>query len=245
MHKSAIVSLFVILFVMLLTSVYYVGQGVIEKQIAAVSATVTTMSKSQAESEVRSIYSVCLGRTPDSGGLKHYTDRLMNGESVSRIKSDICNSPEAEKYNQKNSSNKNTTTSSKTSSNSSYEQQIANVYRICLKREPDASGLKTYTDLLKNGKSINDVANIVCSSPEAKKVGTSQYDINAVKNLFSSNNKDSSTKDQLLKLGLITSAAGAVPILANTVGQPALVAPAVPLGIITGTGYLIKKVFGW
>ncbi len=232
MKKVLIISLFVILLVCLLTSVYFVGRGVIENQTAAVALAATGMSKAQAESEVKSIYSVCLGRTPDSGGLKNYSEKLMNGESVNKVKSDICNSPEAQKYNNssKNTSGNNSTSNAK----SSYEQQIATVYRVCLKREPDAGGLKTYVNMLENGKSINDVTKAVCSSPEAVKVGTTQYDISAVNNLFKDGNKQIS-KDDLLKIGLISG----IPV-ASTVS-----AASIPLGIIAGSSYIVKKVFGW
>ena len=91
-----------------------------------------------AERAVRSAYRDILGRDPDDNGLRTYRDRLMSqGWTEDRLRDELRRSPE---FRQRD-----------------VEALVRKIYREVLGRDPDPSGLTTYTRRLQGGMSESEL----------------------------------------------------------------------------------------
>ena len=89
------------------------------------------------------LYQSVLGRRVDKDGLKTYSRALAEGWSMSRVRRDLANSPEA-------------------------ELALHNIYRDLLARNADPEGLATYRDRLKEGWGLYRIRLDVATSSEAR-----------------------------------------------------------------------------
>ena len=92
----------------ILTAIFILLLTVFSINISSVEA----MSRSEAESAVRRAYQQCLGRNPESSGLNHHVNIILNGKRASEVHQDICKSEEARRF---ATSGTSSTTSSTTS----------------------------------------------------------------------------------------------------------------------------------
>ena len=101
--------------------------------------------------QVKDHYRAVLGRDPEQAGFDHWVKARKDG-SVSDVQltKNFFNSAEFKGL------------------NLSDEEKITRVYRSVLGREPDAGGLKSWTDQLKGGKPIDQIIDGFYNSPERK-----------------------------------------------------------------------------
>lgn len=92
---------------------------------------------------VDDLYQEVLGRDADRAGLRTYRRFIEQGWSLSRVRSALASSPEA-------------------------EQIINSIYRQYLGRDADPGGLSTYRGFLDRGWSMEQVRRAVAESPEAR-----------------------------------------------------------------------------
>ncbi len=92
---------------------------------------------------VDELYQEVLGRDADRAGLRTYRRFIEQGWSLSRVRSALASSPEA-------------------------EQIINSIYRQYLGRDADPGGMDTYRGFLDRGWSMDQVRRAVAESPEAK-----------------------------------------------------------------------------
>jgi hypothetical protein len=123
------------------------------------------ISRSEAERAVRNAYNECLGRNPDSGGLNHHVNIIMNGKAAHEVRKDICKSEEAQRFKEQRNSSSNTSADNK---RAEAERLVRNAYSSCLGRSPETSGLNHHVNLILNGKSSSQVRKDICNSQEAK-----------------------------------------------------------------------------
>ncbi len=116
------------------------------------------MSKKEAESVVIEVYKKCLKRSPDASGMAEYTNRLMYSKSEKWVETDVCTSAEAL---EKNGGEPIVTDNTKLKTDTS--SVIKRVYLECLRRNPDASGMSTYSRMLANGKSESWLKKELCN----------------------------------------------------------------------------------
>lgn len=100
---------------------------------------------------VRKIYREVLGRDPDPSGLATYVRRLEGGMSEAELRADLKRSGEKAALDARNA--------------------VIRAYREVLRREPDPSGLETYTKLiLERGWDENRVRETLRNSDEFKRL---------------------------------------------------------------------------
>lgn len=164
----------------------------LEKQASApsVPAVVGANSVGQSsviEDQIKKLYQVYLGRAPDLGGLKYYSDLQKSGTPISIIELSIRNSSEAQIRqiyisNLKHepslgrmsfllgqlNSGKATLASITLSLREEAEFSLVVAYLDFLKRDPDQSGLNKWIEEVKTGQvSIQQAVHIIKVSPEA------------------------------------------------------------------------------
>jgi hypothetical protein len=103
----------------------------------------SNLNKVEIGREINRIYFEVLGRRLDRSGLQTYINRVDDGWSFERVRSDIAKSQEA-------------------------KNAVNQVYQEVLGRSADSSGLNTYTRKLGEGWSLNDVRRDLQRSDEAR-----------------------------------------------------------------------------
>lgn len=92
------------------------------------------LSRSQIESRIDRLYLDILGRRADRGGLRGYSDRVINDNwDFTRVRRELARSAEA-------------------------RQAIDRLYREILGRRADEQGLRFYQNALERGMSLNQVS---------------------------------------------------------------------------------------
>jgi len=102
---------------------------------------------------VRRAYEDILGRDPDPGGLRSYTDKMIReGWSERDVREALRNSPEYASMDRRTAS---------------ADRIIERAYREILGREPDPSGMESYRrNIIENGWDEQDVRRALLRSPE-------------------------------------------------------------------------------
>ena len=95
------------------------------------------------ENRITQLYREVLSRNPDRGGLRTYTQRVLDGWDYRRVRRDLARSPEA-------------------------RDRINQLYREILGRNADRGGLRNYQRHLENGWSLRQVREELIRSPEAR-----------------------------------------------------------------------------
>ena len=105
------------------------------------------------EAIVTRAYQDILGRDPDPGGLRSYTDKVIReGWSERDVREALRNSPEYASMDHRRAS---------------ADRIIERAYREILGREPDPSGMETYRrNIIENGWDEQDVRRALLRSPE-------------------------------------------------------------------------------
>ena len=98
---------------------------------------------SEIENRIAQLYREVLGRNPDRGGLRTYTQRVLDGWDYRRVRRDLARSREA-------------------------RDRINQLYWEILGRNADRGGLRTYQRHLENGWSLRQVREELRRSPEAR-----------------------------------------------------------------------------
>jgi len=117
-----------------------------EQRQAAPSSSGSSGSSAPAErpstqEEIAKAYRDLLGREPDEGGLRHYTEKVASGESIEQIRSNISSGNEA---------------------------FLRDAYQSGLGREPDKGGKQHYMRQLQEGRSREDILKEIRESEEAR-----------------------------------------------------------------------------
>jgi hypothetical protein len=102
------------------------------------------------EAFIRGLYTSVLGRAPDAGGLTHWGNLLHSGMTRTEVEGLIRSSGEAQAANQ---------------------AYVSQLYQTLLGREPDASGLATWTGAMQQGMSRAEVERLIKATPEGKARG--------------------------------------------------------------------------
>ena len=102
---------------------------------------------------VRRAYEDILGREPDPGGLRSYTDKMIReGWSERDVREALRNSPEYASMDRRTAS---------------ADRIIQRAYREILGRDPDPSGMDSYRrNIIENGWDEQDVRRALLRSPE-------------------------------------------------------------------------------
>ena len=101
--------------------------------------------------QIGDLYRQYLGRSPDPGGLTNYVNLLNSGRSLDQIARDLQQSPEGRAYASRNAPGR--------------AQQIGDMYRQYLGRNPDQGGLQHYVT---SGRSIDQIRQDLIGSPEGR-----------------------------------------------------------------------------
>jgi hypothetical protein len=103
----------------------------------------SNLGRGEIAREINRIYFEVLGRRIDRSGLETYVNRVQDGWSLDRVRSDIAKSQEA-------------------------KSAINQLYVEVLGRSADSSGLNTYANKLVEGWSLNDIRRDLQRSAEAR-----------------------------------------------------------------------------
>jgi len=108
----------------------------------------------QVESKISEYYQKYLNREPDSNGLSHYKQIVLEGNSLEWVEEQIKNSHEAQivKF------------------RSEVKPDLAEFYTKYLERDLDHEGLNYFSQMMLEGKSLEWVENEINHSPEAQVV---------------------------------------------------------------------------
>lgn len=99
------------------------------------------------------IYTSELGRAPDPGGLEYYIGEIQKGRTADDIRGEISASAEGRAFDARNPAD-----------------VVSTLYQRELGREADPSGLQTYTNLLAQGKTAEDIRQALNLSEEGRTV---------------------------------------------------------------------------
>lgn len=97
------------------------------------------------------IYTSELGRAPDEGGINFYLSEMQKGKTPDQIRAEISASAEGKAFDARNPAD-----------------VISALYKQELGRDPDAGGLKSYTNLLSSGTSAEDIRRMLNASDEGR-----------------------------------------------------------------------------
>lgn len=126
---------------------------------------VMAWNRRDAERAVRSAYRDILGRDPDDSGLRNYRDRLMDeGWTEDRLRDELRRSSE---FKQRD-----------------VEGLVRKIFREVLGREPDPSGLATYTRRVRDGMSEAELRADLKRSQEYSELAAKEAVIRAYRDIL-------------------------------------------------------------
>ena len=104
---------------------------------------------------IRREYREVLGRDPDESGMNTYRKALGRGMTITQMRADLQRSREGADKRARDAEKH-------------IHDAVVRAYREILKREPDAPGLVSYTDLMQKGMSESDMREALRKSDEAR-----------------------------------------------------------------------------